>query len=219
MRKLLMKIKNSSPKKKFLYNFFLVALSLAVILVITLSFYVGRVFYIKNYGIKLVPLKNHSIQVSSYYRQNDPRWQDVEIGTSRRKMGSTGCLISSVSTAISQLRSPVTPEELNKMLTQVNGFQGADLIWYKINEVFPEIDYRYSRIFSREKIEKDLEEGLLPIVNVKYNKTGVTHWVLIVGADDGEFIICDPLGDGNSTRLLSDHGNVFAYRVIEKVAD
>ncbi len=219
MRKLLMKIKNSSPKKKFRYYFFLVVLGLAVISVITLSFYVGRVFYIKNYGIKLVPLKNHSIQVSSYYRQNDPRWQDVEIGTSRRKMGSTGCLISSVSTAISQLRSPVTPEELNKMLTQVNGFQGADLIWYKINEVFPEIDYRYSRIFSREKIEKDLEKGLLPIVNVKYNKTGVTHWVLIVGADDGEFIICDPLGDGNSTRLLSDHGNVFAYRVIEKVAD
>jgi hypothetical protein len=91
------------------------------------------------------------------------------------------------------------------------------LIWYKINEVFPDIDYRYGRIFSREKIEKDLEKGLLPIVNVKYNKTGITHWVLIVGAKDGEFIICDPLGDGSSSRLLSEHRNVFAYRVLEKI--
>jgi hypothetical protein len=192
---------------------------MVVISVITLSIYVGKVYYIKNFGLNLVPVKNHSVQILNYYRQNDPKWQDVEIGTSKRKVGSTGCLISCVSTAISQLGSPVTPEELNKMLTQVNGFQGADLIWYKINEVFPDIDYRYGRIFSSEKIGKDLEKGLLPIVNVKYNKTGITHWVLIVGAKDGEFIICDPLGDGNSTRLLSDHGNVFAYRVIEKVTN
>lgn len=219
MGKLLMKIKKSSPRKQFLYYFLLIVSAIAIISVITLSFYVGRVFYIKNFGLNLVPLKNHSVQISSYYRQNDPKWQDVEIGASKRKMGSTGCLIACVSTAISQLRSPVTPEELNKMLTQINGFQGADLIWYKINEVFPDIDYRYSRIFSRKKIEKDLEEGLLPIVNVKYNKTGVTHWVLIVGAKDGEFIISDPLGDGNSTRLLSDHGNVFAYRVIKRVTN
>lgn len=197
----------------------MVVFTMVVISVITLSFYVGRVFYIKYYGLYLVPQKNHAVQISSYYRQNDPKWQDVEIGTSKRKMGSTGCLISCVATAISHLRAPITPEELNKMLTQVNGFQEADLIWYKINEVFPDIDYKYSRIFSSKIIEKDLEKGLLPIVNVKYNKTGVTHWVLIVGAEKGDFIICDPLGDGNSTRLLSDHGKVFAYRVIEKVTN
>jgi len=91
---------------------------------------------------------------------------------------------------------PVTPKELNNMLTENNGYQGADLIWYKINEVLPEVDYRYSRIFDSKTIEKDLEKGLLPIVNVRYYKTGVTHWVLIVGAKDGEFIICDPVGDG-----------------------
>lgn len=54
-------------------------------------------------------------------------------------------------------------------------------------------------------------------MNVKYHKTGITHWVLIVGAHEGEFTICDPLDDGHSTRLSSDHGKVYAYRVIERV--
>ena len=105
------------------------------------------------------------------------------------------------------------------MLTENNGYQGADLIWYKINEILPEVDYRYSRIFDSKTIEKDLEKGLLPIVNVKYYKTGVTHWVMIVGTKDGEFIICDPMDDDHSTRLLSEHGKVFAYCVIEKSKD
>jgi len=46
---------------------------------------------------------------------------------------------------------PVTPKELNNMLTENNGYQGADLIWYKINEVLPEVDYRYSRIFDSKQ--------------------------------------------------------------------
>lgn len=219
MRRLLEKINKASPGRKRLYYSLLGAFCLVIVTISIMAFYLGRVYYIKNFGINLVPIKNHPVQTLSYYRQNDPQWQNIEIGTSKRKMGSTGCLISSVSTAISQLGYPVKPDEFNYKLTQVNGFQGADLVWYKINEAFTDIDYRYSRIFSSNMIERDLEKGLLPIVNVKYHKTGVTHWVIIVGAQDGEFIICDPLGDGYSTKLLSEHGKVYAYRVIETVKD
>jgi len=56
-------------------------------------------------------------------------------------------------------------------LTEKDGFLGVDLIWYKINEAIPEVDYRYSRIFNSKTIEKDLERGLLPIVNARYHKT------------------------------------------------
>jgi len=178
--------------------------------------YAGRVYFIKNFGVELTPSKDYPVAITGYYRQNDPQWKDDTIGNSVRKMGNTGCLISCVATAISDLNVPITPKELNATLTQNSGFQGADLIWYKINESIPEVDYRYSRIFSSKTIEKDLERGLLPIVNVHYFKTGITHWVLIVGAKDGEFIICDPMDDGTKTRLLSEHGKVYAYRVIER---
>jgi len=39
----------------------------------------------------------------------------------------------------------------------------SDLIWYKINEAIPEVDYRYSRIFNSKTIEKDLEEDFYPL--------------------------------------------------------
>lgn len=219
MRNILKNIYEASPVRKRLYYSLIGAICLVVIAVIVAAFYTGRVYYIKNMGINLVPVKDHPIKIFSYYRQNDPEWQSIAIGNSERKMGSTGCLISCVATSVSQLSSPVTPAEFNSKLTKVDGFQGADLIWYKINEAFPNINYRYSRIFNNKTIESDLEKGLLPIVNVKYNKTGVTHWVIIVGAENGEFIICDPLDDGYSTKLLSDHGKVYAYRVIEKAND
>jgi hypothetical protein len=214
MKRILEKINKAPLGRKRLYYSLRASSCIILIAAILFAFYVGRAYYIKHFGINLVPKKDYPVQVSSYYRQNDPKWKDIEIGASKRKMGSTGCLISCVATAISELSSSVTPEGFNTKLTEVDGFQGADLIWYKINEAYPDINYRYSRIFSNKTIESDLEKGLLPIVNVRYKKTGVTHWVLIVGAKDGEFIICDPLDDGFSSRLLSEHGKVYAYRVI-----
>ena len=216
MRKLLERINKASSGKKRLYYSLLSVSIVIMIAIVILALYVGRVYYIKTYGIRLIPTQDYAVPELSYYRQNDPEWQDEEIGASQRKMGSTGCLVSCVATAISQLDSPITPMKINDKLTQFNGFQGADLIWYKINEAFPNIDYRYRRIFNNRMIESDLKKGLLPIVNVKYHKTGITHWVIITGARDGEFIICDPLGDGQSTSLLSDHGKVYSYRVIER---
>lgn len=210
-------INNYSSRRRTIAYFIISILCVLLAAIITLSMYVGRVYYIKNMGIKLVSSQNHTVAITQYYIQNDPKWKDDTIGNTSRRMERYGCLISSVSTAISNLGIPITPKEFNNKLTQNNGFQGADLIWYKINESIPEVSYRYSRIFSSRTIEKDLEIGLLPIINVKYYKTGITHWVLIVGAKDGEFLICDPLDDGFSIKKLSEHGNVYAYRVVEKV--
>ena len=216
MKNLFLKIRSYPPtKKRIIYSTFSI-LSVLIIAAIALIIYAGMAYYIKSMGIKLVPSQDYPVIVTQYYRQNDPQWREDTIGTTPQKMGSTGCLISSVSTAISNLNVPITPQEFNIKLTKNDGFQGADLIWNMINEAIPQVNYRYSRIFSSRTIENDLKMGLLPIVNVKYYKTGVTHWVLIVGAKDGEFIICDPLGDGTSKKLLSEHGNVYAYRVIEK---
>jgi len=176
--------------------------------------YVARVLYIREYGVELKPAREHEVIEVQYYLQNDPEWSSDIIGGSNRKMGSTGCLIACVASAITDLGVPVTPGEVNQKLTEAGGFQDADLIWYKINEAFPEISYTYSRVFSSAMIEKDLESGLLPIVNVRLNRTGITHWLLIIGGKDGEFLAYDPLDASKEPINLSRHGNVYSYRVL-----
>jgi len=192
----------------------LLILTAAALLV--LAAYAGSVTYIKRYGIRLVPSQDHPVTVQQFDLQNDPRWSGDAIGTSSRQMGGTGCLVTSVSTAIAHLGVPMDPQQLNRLLSQNGGYQDADLLWYKIKDSVPPVDYHYQRIFTSRTIERDLEAGLLPIVNVKYHKTGYTHWVLIAGAKDGDFLILDPLGDGRTSMRLSEHGKVYAYRVIRK---
>ena len=98
----------------------------------------------------------------------------------------------------------------------MNGYAGADLIWYKINEAFPEVNYEYSRTFDSKTIEDHLKNNRLPIVNVKIHETGYTHWVVILGSKDGDFLIFDPLNKDKEPIPLSTHGKVYAYRVLVK---
>lgn len=143
--------RNFSLKKKRLFYFLLIVFSIMLIAAAPFLVYAGRVYYIKTVGIELVPSKDFPVEITEYYTQKDPLWKDDKIGNTQRRMENTGCLIWCVSTAISQLNVPVTPKELNNMLTENNGYQGADLIWYKINEVLPEVNYRYSRIFDSKQ--------------------------------------------------------------------
>ena len=78
------------------------------------------------------------------------------------------------------------------------------------------VNYSYSRVFSSRTIENDLRNNRLPIVNVRYNGTGITHWVIIVGAKDGNFFIFDPLNKNETPIPLHMHGKVYAYRVLFK---
>ena len=150
----------------------IIAIGLIVFMLLGCYFAASR--FIKYTGIILTPSKEIPVHEITYYLQNDPQWSSDKIGYSNYSMGSSGCLISSVASAITELGIEITPQELNDALTNVNGYSGADLIWYKINEAVPQADYKYSRIFSSGTIEKDLKAGLLPIVNVKFHGGGVT---------------------------------------------
>jgi hypothetical protein len=47
--------------------------------------------------------------------------------------------------------------------------------------------------------------------------SGISHWVLIIGADAGDFLIYDPLNKEKAPIPLSTHGNVYSYRVLHKI--
>ncbi len=180
------------------------------------GYYVYQSRYIKKQGIIITPSKDYPIHDVEYYLQNDKEWSSDTIGNSKSSMGSTGCLITCVASSLTDLGEKITPKELNQQLSDVEGFQGADLIWYKINEIIPSIEYSYSRVFNNKTIEGDLENDRLPLINVKFYGNGVTHWVVVVGAKDGDFLVYDPANKNKEPIPLSTHGKVYAYRVLHK---
>lgn len=196
---------------------------ISVIVLLTIcaisSFYMGRVYYIKKYGITLTSKQDFTPKKLTYFLQNDSEWSKDKIGNTNSTLAYAGCLISCVATSVTSMGTYITPKTLNEKLTSASGYLADNLIWNKINTVEPKVDYSYKRIFNSKTIEKNLLDGLLPIVNVKYNKTGITHWVVIVGSKDNDFIIYDPANQNKEYIKLSTHGKVYAYRVLKNVTN
>ena len=172
---------------------------------------------IQNNGITLSASRDIAPPAVEVYLQNDPTWAGDTIGNSTTTLGSAGCLISCAAMAISQFGSRVTPAQVNQAMTAVDGFDYDEFLWYRVKEAFPGLDYRYQRVFDSGTIERDLEDGLLPIVKVRYHGNGAQHWLLVVGAAGGEFLVIDPLDTGRQpVPLNGTHGRVYAYRVLVK---
>jgi len=99
----------------------------------------------------------------------------------------------------------ILPDSLNDQLVQVGGFyQGARLVWGKISELFPDVQFDW-KVFNEgechsvpaplDLIDELLEEKIPVIVKVDFNPGGKLneHWVLIIGKDEaGSYIINDP---------------------------
>ena len=74
--------------------------------------------------------------------QRDIRWDSKKLGYSNTTIGRYGCTI----TCISYLAN-TTPDVANDKLKKVKGFTNNLVIWSKIHEAFPELEYAH-RIYS-----------------------------------------------------------------------
>ena len=83
----------------------------------------------------------------------------------------------------------------------------SDITNDKIKITFPTL--------SHENIEKSLLEKKPVLAKVFIHRV-IPHWVLIVGEKEGEYLMLDPLTQGEPVKL-SDYGDyVYSIRVMEK---
>lgn len=192
-----------------------------IILIVGLFFliYVGKIFYIKNYGLHIKPTSSIKPIQIEYYLQNDNIWSKEKLGKTNYTIGSHGCLLSVIASINSHLYQTTNPKELNDIFIDKDIYDNSgEIIWYKISNALPPLNYSYKRIFSGKTISNNLQENIMSIVKVKYKKHGIFHWVLIVGSTDNDFLIYDPLNaDKKYTELYKTHGKVYAYREIHSI--
>lgn len=146
------------------------------------------------------------------FRQNDARWSSDKLGTSRYTMKRSGCVTTSIASAVSCGLDEITPGELNKLFSD-NGVYDSDgnIQWAKLDA----LGYKSAVLaeVSEDVIYKNLKNGQFPLVRVRVNGIGNFHYVLIVGIEKGEYICMDSLKDDLTP--LSDYLNkVYAVRVV-----
>ena len=70
------------------------------------------------------------------YKQCDSAWRDEQLGTSTNTICSAGCLMSSMSMALSGIGKNYNPSTLNKWLTNNGGYVSGDLfVWASVNSL------------------------------------------------------------------------------------
>ncbi len=173
------------------------------------------IFYRSRGSVRLVPEKDYTINDSvTAYHQRDPEWKEDKLGNSSYTIGSSGCLLSSITSAISVTEAKTTPGELNKIFNEKGVYDdNGNLQW----GILDELDGFHTEVYSEvsgEIVDECLEKGRFPIVKVRtLQGIGANHYVLIVGAENGEYICMDPL-KGTFTTLEEYGKKVFAVRCV-----
>jgi len=174
----------------------------------------GGMYYRLHGSVRLKPSAEYKVSEDAViYRQDDPSWAKDQLGESKYTMKSSGCLVSCIAAAVTMNGKEVTAGELNRLFSDSHVYDAeGNIQWNSIDgmegystEVFTDV--------SDSHIENCLESDNFPIVRVRMGGLGNFHYVLIIGAENGEYICMDPLRD--ELTKLSDYGNrVYAIRCV-----
>jgi hypothetical protein len=141
------------------------------------------------------------------YKQCDSRWGSEQLGTSSNTICKAGCLMSSVSMALSGIGKNFNPGTLNTWLKGHGGYVSGDLfVWGSVNS----LGLSYVGKVSNSGIQAALNANEIVILNVHNGG----HWVLATGMSGSTINVNDP-GYSTTSYTLSEivANNSGLYRV------
>lgn len=137
------------------------------------------------------------------FKQTDPKWSDISIGSSGGTVGTIGC--SSVSLAMSESYRTGTTIYPTDMVNKLSYTSGGAVYWPSYYVAYSESDY-LSKLYNLLKAGK-------PVLVGSKDSFGSQHWVVVKGFTGGPFLsatgftINDP---GSSMRItLEQYLNVY----------
>ena len=156
------------------------------------------------------------------WKQADPAWGSITIGSSGSTIASVGCLVTSVSMLIAKSGVPVNvdgdfnPGTFVQKLNQVGGFQGANFVWGSVTQVAPSFHFvgkEYVSGMSQEQklsvLQGLLNKGYYVVAEVK-GSTG-QHWVAVDGINGSNVLMMDPASQSTSMWSQYDWRNTSEF--------
>ena len=164
-------------------------------------------------ALRLAPLS------TPYYLQKDPRWQNETIGGSGEPLARVGCAVCSLAMALDLYGIKTNPKELNDFLKSNGGYNERG--WLKWNSATKfadgKVSFEYIGSPDYKRIDRALQNHRPVIAKILINQT-IPHWILIVGKERVEYLMRDPMGDGDNVRPVSFYGSkIYAIRILKAV--
>ena len=130
------------------------------------------------------------------YKQCDSRWGSHELGTSSNTICKAGCLMSSVSMALSGCGKSYNPDTLNTWLKGHGGYVSGDLfVWGSVKS----LGLAYEGKIANNEISAALGKNEIVILNVHNG----AHWVLATSMSGSTIHVNDP-GFSTTSYTLSE---------------
>ena len=174
--------------------------------------------------VHLSPVSAEAVPLSAFatepiYLQTDPQWAGEKVGGSGEPLRWVGCTICCLSMALAHHGINLNPLELNQKLKADGGYTYRGWVkWDALRRVSSEqVRVELPRNPSNQDIERALAEGSPVLVKVIL-RSGAQHWVLLVGRNQKEYLMKNPLGDGKSLEPLSSLGSdILAVRIVRRM--
>src|SRR3990172_311438 len=155
---------------------------------------------------------------SNILSQNDSRSNNLKLGFhASETIGQEGCALTCLAMMASGYGYPETPDKLNKKLIDLgpgNGYVNSLMVWSGLTRLYPKIGIKEVYVCSDvkpvpvERIDSLLEYGQAVLVEIDSSMAAgeQSHWVLLTGKKDDDYIMLDPLAPSaeESVRLLVD---------------
>jgi len=200
----------------------LIVVAVALVGVIALSawwFLPGRGAEVRLSPVSAEAVPRSALPTEPIYLQTDPRWAGEKIGGSGEPLRSVGCTICCLSMALAHHGVQEDPGELNRKLRESDGY--TDRGWVKWDALRRITAERVRVILPEDPSHRDIDVALAegsPVLIKVVLPSAVQHWVLLVGRDQKEYLMKDPLGDGRSLQPLSSLGSdILAVRVVKRM--
>jgi hypothetical protein len=130
------------------------------------------------------------------FRQAAEQWRNDRLGWSRGTLGAEGCAIASTAMVLKSYGIDTDPQRLNWYLSANGGYTDQGwLYWERAADLAPDrVRHVYEDDASYFLIDWNLLRGNPVIVRLRLS-SGITHFVVIAGKQDFDYLIRDP-GNG-----------------------
>jgi ABC-type bacteriocin/lantibiotic exporter with double-glycine peptidase domain len=127
------------------------------------------------------------------FSQDDPQWQDIELGPSQDTIGTAGCALCSAAMVMRFYGLDTDPARLNEYLSFHQGYTPEGWIYWEKAAALS--SGHVAKVYEDAPSYQLIDENLLlsnPVIVRLHLSSGTTHFVVVVGKSGWDYLIRDP---------------------------